>query len=89
MRSNLTGQAERKKNFEELLDSLTAGVTSSLYLRLSQEMGNKQRFWRTADYTSSSAKSTSTILSPKWVSLHEACHEKIAAHLYRLSESSS
>ena len=38
---------------------------------------------------SSDTTAANTSVFAKWVSLHEACHDKIAAHLYRGSEPSS
>ena len=63
-----TEQPDRSSriNFEEPLGSLTAGATPSLYLRLSQETGNKQRFRRKADHILIFKRYTaSTILSAK------------------------
>ena len=43
-----------------------------------------------ADHTyPQSATAANKILFPKWASLHEVCHDKIAAHLYQTPEPSS
>ena len=83
MRSNLTGQVERKINFEEPRN------VESLPPPFAGDGEQTKVPVNSRSHISSSATATSSILSPKWVSLHEACRGKIAAHLYRRSKSSS
>ena len=89
IRSSLTSQIETNINLEEPLNSLTAGATPSLYPPFAGDGEQTKVLANGRSHISSSATATSTIPSPRWISLHEACHGKIAAHFYRRLESSS